>query len=254
MALLGSLAGGCAAIPDRIVEPQFHNPFPQLHRVAVLPFFNQSAEPTVDGDAVAIAYYNELQQIPGFEVMPVGEFPGTYGWGYDVVHFFAPTRLYGTPDDMRAFVDAAHAARLGVILDVVYNHFGPTGNYTGRFSETYVSKKRSTEWGESINFDGESAQSVREFVTSNAACWIREFHLDGLRYLQPILPAAPTTIIHGRQDEVVAIEHSREYTAHFPDQVHLVEVDADHQLSDQLAFIWQQVQSFLLSDNEPPSD
>src|SRR5690349_19086358 len=72
VALLGGVGGGCAALPDRIVEPQFHNPFPQLHRVAVLPFFNQSAEPTVDGDAVAIAYFNELQQVPGFEVMPVG--------------------------------------------------------------------------------------------------------------------------------------------------------------------------------------
>ena len=72
IALLCSMASGCAALPDRIVEPQFHNPFPQLHRVAVLPFFNQSAEPTVDGEAVAIAYYNELQQISGFEVMPVG--------------------------------------------------------------------------------------------------------------------------------------------------------------------------------------
>lgn len=72
LALLCSAAAGCAALPDRIVEPQFHNPFPQIYRVAVLPFFNQSAEPTVDGDAVAIAYYNELQTIPGFEVMPVG--------------------------------------------------------------------------------------------------------------------------------------------------------------------------------------
>lgn len=70
--LLCGTFGGCAAFPDRIVEPQFHNPFPQLYRVAVLPFFNQSAEPTVDGEAVAIAYFNELQQIPGFEVMPVG--------------------------------------------------------------------------------------------------------------------------------------------------------------------------------------
>ncbi|MCL4299618.1 MAG: esterase [Anaerolineae bacterium] len=81
-----------------------------------------------------------------------------------------------------------------------------------------------------------------------------DFHLDGLRYLQPVPPAAPTIIVHGRQDEVVAIEHSRAYAAHFPDQVHLVEVDADHQLSDQLAFIWQQVQSFLLSGDEPSPD
>ncbi len=81
-----------------------------------------------------------------------------------------------------------------------------------------------------------------------------DFHLDGLYYLQSVPPATPTTIIHGRQDEVVAIEHSQEYAAHFPDQVHLDEVDADHQLSDQLAFIWQQVQSFLLSGDECPPD
>lgn len=81
-----------------------------------------------------------------------------------------------------------------------------------------------------------------------------DFHLDGLRYLQPVPPAAPTTLIHGRQDEMVAIEHSRAYAAHFPDQVHLVEVVADHQLADQLAFIWQQVQSFLLPDNESLPD
>src|SRR5438132_11857234 len=71
-ALLCALSSGCMAIPDRILEPQFHNPFPQIYRVAVLPFFNQSAEPTVDGEAVAMAYYNELQNIPGFEVLPVG--------------------------------------------------------------------------------------------------------------------------------------------------------------------------------------
>src|SRR6184192_1976292 len=71
-ALLCALSSGCMAIPDRILEPQFHNPFPQIYRVAVLPFYNQSSEPTVDGEAVAMAYYNELQEIPGFEVMPVG--------------------------------------------------------------------------------------------------------------------------------------------------------------------------------------
>src|SRR5438094_5399360 len=71
-ALLCAASSGCLALPDRILEPQFHNPFPQIYRIAVLPFFNQSADPTVDGDAVAMAYYNELQAIPGFEVMPVG--------------------------------------------------------------------------------------------------------------------------------------------------------------------------------------
>jgi maltooligosyltrehalose trehalohydrolase len=115
------------------------------------------------------------------EVMPVAEFQGEYGWGYDGVYWYAPTRLYGNPDDFRAFVDHAHALGVGVILDVVYNHFGPTGNYLHAFSPHYVSKKHATDWGEAINFDGPEAEPVRTFVAANAAHWIREYHLDGLR-------------------------------------------------------------------------
>ena len=115
------------------------------------------------------------------EVMPVAEFPGRFGWGYDGVDLFAPFHGYGTPDDFRAFVDRAHAIGLGVILDVVYNHIGPDGNYLTQFSEDYFSRKHKTEWGDAINFDGESARFVREFVTSNVRHWIAEYHLDGLR-------------------------------------------------------------------------
>jgi maltooligosyltrehalose trehalohydrolase len=115
------------------------------------------------------------------EVMPVAEFHGEFGWGYDGVYWYAPTHLYGKPDDFRAFVDQAHQFGLGVILDVVYNHFGPTGNYLSAFSPHYVSKRHGTEWGEALNFDGEHAAPVRQFVTSNAAHWIREYRLDGLR-------------------------------------------------------------------------
>ena len=114
------------------------------------------------------------------EVMPVAEFQGRFGWGYDGVDLFAPTRLYGSPDDFRQFVDLAHQHGLGVILDVVYNHFGPTGNYLGQFSADYLSH-RGTDWGNAINFDGPNCQSVREFFIANAGCWIDEFHLDGLR-------------------------------------------------------------------------
>src|SRR5262249_50833626 len=88
------------------------------------------------------------------EVMPVAEFPGRFGWGYDGVNWFAPSHLYGTPDDFRDFVDRAHAGGLGVILDVVYNHFGPDGNYLRQFSAHYFSD-RHTEWGEAINYDGD---------------------------------------------------------------------------------------------------
>src|SRR5436190_1560572 len=104
-----------------------------------------------------------------------------FGWGYDGVDLWAPSHLYGTPDDFRAFVDAAHAIGLGVILDVVYNHFGPDGNYVSRFSPSYFTKKYVNEWGEAINYDGDDAGGVREFVAENAAYWIEEFHLDGLR-------------------------------------------------------------------------
>jgi maltooligosyltrehalose trehalohydrolase len=115
------------------------------------------------------------------EIMPIADFPGRFGWGYDGVNLFAPTRLYGTPDDCRRFVDRAHALGLAVILDVVYNHLGPDGNYLVRFSPEYFSSRYTTDWGEAINFDDERAGPVREFFLANAGYWIDEFHLDGLR-------------------------------------------------------------------------
>ena len=114
------------------------------------------------------------------EVMPVADFAGRFGWGYDGVNMFAPSHLYGTPDDFRALVDAAHRLELGVILDVVYNHFGPDGNYLNAFSSRYTSGQ-ATEWGDALNFDGPGCGPVREFFITNARYWIEEFHLDGLR-------------------------------------------------------------------------
>jgi len=119
--------------------------------------------------------------ISAIEVMPVAEFAGSFGWGYDGVDLFAPTRNYGAPDDFRAFVDAAHRCRIGVLLDVVYNHVGPDGNYLRKFSEGYFTADHQTDWGEAINFYGRHSVPVREFYTANAAYWIKEFHLDGLR-------------------------------------------------------------------------
>ncbi|HEX3314727.1 MAG TPA: alpha-amylase family glycosyl hydrolase, partial [Gemmataceae bacterium] len=115
------------------------------------------------------------------ELMPVADFPGNFGWGYDGVNFFAPTRLYGAPDDMRAFVDKAHAVGIAVILDVVYNHFGPDGNYLKSFAKSYFSEKYKNEWGEALNYDGPDSAPCREFMIANAGYWIDEFHLDGLR-------------------------------------------------------------------------
>jgi maltooligosyltrehalose trehalohydrolase len=131
------------------------------------------------------------------EVMPVAEFPGRFGWGYDGVDLFAPTRLYGEPDDFRRFVDRAHAAGLGVILDVVYNHFGPDGNYLKQFAEHYFTDRYKNEWGEAINFDGAHSGPVREFFLANAGYWIDEFHLDGLRLdaTQQMFDSSPENIL-----------------------------------------------------------
>ena len=130
------------------------------------------------------------------EMMPVADFAGQYGWGYDGVNLFAPTRLYGRPDDLRAFVDTAHQLGLGVILDVVYNHFGPSGNYMGRFSSRYFTSRYENEWGDAINFD-DDAVPVRAFMASNAAYWIREFHFDGLRLdaTQQVFDASPRHVL-----------------------------------------------------------
>ncbi|MGA7411758.1 MAG: malto-oligosyltrehalose trehalohydrolase [Bryobacteraceae bacterium] len=133
--------------------------------------------------ASAVEHLSQLAElgITVLEVMPVAEFPGRFGWGYDGVHLFAPSRLYGQPDDFRRFVNEAHALGLGVILDIVYNHFGPDGNYLAQFYPNFFSPSHTTDWGEAINFDGEGCASVREFFLSNVRYWIEEFHLDGFR-------------------------------------------------------------------------
>ena len=116
------------------------------------------------------------------EMMPVADFPGRFGWGYDGVDLFAPSHLYGTPDDLRAFVDRAHSLGLGVILDVVYNHFGPDGNYLSAFSDDYLIRGNENEWGDSINFDDRNSGPVREFFVTNGCYWVEEFHFDGFRF------------------------------------------------------------------------
>ena len=115
------------------------------------------------------------------ELMPLADFPGRFGWGYDGVNLFAPTRLYGRPDDLRRFVDQAHALGLAVLLDVVYNHLGPDGNYLASYSRAYMGGSHATEWGEALNFDGPSSGPVRELFIANAGYWIDEYHFDGLR-------------------------------------------------------------------------
>jgi maltooligosyltrehalose trehalohydrolase len=134
--------------------------------------------------AAIVQQFAELARIgiTMIELMPVADFPGRFGWGYDGVSMFAPTRLYGQPDDLRRFVDEAHRAGLAVILDVVYNHFGNVDNYLGEFSDNFRSKRYKNEWAAAINFDDADSKPVREFFEANARYWIEEFHFDGYRY------------------------------------------------------------------------
>ncbi len=131
------------------------------------------------------------------EMMPVADFAGDFGWGYDGVNLFAPTRLYGSPDDLRAFIDTAHAHGLGVILDVVYNHLGPEGNYLRVFAEDYFTDRYENDWGDALNFDGPNSAAVREFFLTNARYWIEEFHFDGFRFdaTQNICDESPEYIV-----------------------------------------------------------
>ncbi len=130
----------------------------------------------------AISQFPRLRDlgITVIECMPISEFSGKVGWGYDGVSLFAPFHHYGSPDDLRRMIDAAHQNGLGVILDVVYNHLGPEGNYLAKYSRNYFSRE-NTEWGDAINFDGEHSAPVREFFLANARHWISEYHFDGLR-------------------------------------------------------------------------
>lgn len=115
------------------------------------------------------------------QVMPLASFPGRFGWGYDGVLPFAPLPAYGTPDDFKHFVREAHRLNLAVMLDVVYNHFGPDGNYLGLYAPGFFTERHPTAWGAGINFDGEHSAPVREFFIHNALYWLYEFQLDGLR-------------------------------------------------------------------------
>jgi maltooligosyltrehalose trehalohydrolase len=139
------------------------------------------------------------------EVMPVAEFAGRFGWGYDGVFLFAPFHMYGTPDDARTFVDEAHRLGLAVILDVVYNHLGPVGNVLTRFSDWYFAE-HETEWGRGFNVDADHSAPVRAFMRANVEHWVREYHVDGLRFdaTQAIPDRSPEHIVneltrHARQ-------------------------------------------------------
>ncbi|MDD5250323.1 MAG: malto-oligosyltrehalose trehalohydrolase [Rhodocyclaceae bacterium] len=135
---------------------------------------------TFAGVAQRLDHLAELG-VTALELMPVAAFPGRRNWGYDGVLPFAPASCYGRPDELKALVDAAHARGLMVLLDVVYNHFGPEGNYLHAYAAPFFTGRHRTPWGEAIDFDGPASRTVRDFFMHNALYWLEEFHLDGLR-------------------------------------------------------------------------
>jgi len=143
-----------------------------------------------------IPYLKDLG-VDSLEIMPIGEFPGKFGWGYDGVCLFAPIALYGQPNDAKHFIDECHQVGIAVILDVIYNHVGPDGNYLPFFSPSYFTDRYKTDWGEPFNLDGPDAGPVREFFLANANYWISEFHFDGFRFdaTQQIFDASPKHLL-----------------------------------------------------------
>ena len=123
----------------------------------------------------------KLLGVTALEIMPVAAFPGTRNWGYDGVLQFAPAACYGTPSDLKALIDGAHALGMMVLLDVVYNHFGPEGNYLHAYCPEFFNPAHRTPWGAAINFDGDGSRTVRDFFVHNALYWIEEYRFDGLR-------------------------------------------------------------------------
>ncbi|HWG75410.1 MAG TPA: malto-oligosyltrehalose trehalohydrolase [Steroidobacteraceae bacterium] len=154
--------------------------------------------------------------VTGIELMPLADFPGQRDWGYDGTLPFAPDASYGRPEDLKALVDAAHARGLMVLLDVVYNHFGPEGNYLPLYAPQFFNERHHTPWGAAINFDAEGSATVREFFCANALYWLREFHFDGLRL------DAVHAILDDGQPHFLQTLGRRIRSARLPRQVHLV--------------------------------
>jgi len=134
---------------------------------------------TFDAAIERLDYLADLG-VTHLEMMPVAEFPGRYGWGYDGTALFAVTEKYGGPDGLKRFVNACHQRGLAVLLDVVYNHFGPVGNYTTKFGP-YLTGRHHTPWGDAVNFEDAGSDEVRRFFCDNALMWLRDYHIDGLR-------------------------------------------------------------------------
>ena len=140
-----------------------------------------SPEGTFAGVAARLDHLVELG-VSVIELLPIADFPGKRGWGYDGVLPYAPESAYGTPNELKSLIAAAHKRGIAVMLDVVYNHFGPEGNYLGMYAPQFFTERHHTPWGAAINFDGEHARPVRDFFINNTLYWLEEYHFDGLRF------------------------------------------------------------------------
>ena len=147
----------------------------------------------------AIGKLDDLKElgVNTIEFMPLADFPGRWNWGYDGVFLYAPSRAYGHPDDLRALIDAAHARGMFVVLDAVYNHLGPDGNYLGAYTKSYFNPAHKTPWGDALNFDGPHNAPVRQFFVGNVIYWTEEFRFDGFRLdaVHAILDESDTHIL-----------------------------------------------------------
>ncbi|AMJ59794.1 malto-oligosyltrehalose trehalohydrolase [Bosea sp. PAMC 26642] len=170
---------------------------------------------TFAGLAEKLEYLSDLG-ITALELLPIADFPGSRNWGYDGVLHYAPDHAYGTPDDLKALVDAAHHRGMMVFLDVVYNHFGPSGNYLPAYAKTFFTDRHETLWGAGINFDGDAADTVRDYFIHNSLYWLEEYHFDGLRF------DAVHAIADDSEKHFIA-ELGERIRVHLPDRhIHLV--------------------------------
>jgi maltooligosyltrehalose trehalohydrolase len=163
-------------------------------------------EGTFDSAIERLDHLRELG-VTHVELMPVNEFPGKHGWGYDGVDLYAPHHAYGGPEGLKRLVDACHNKRLALLLDVVYNHLGPVGNYLSRFGP-YFNENYHTPWGAAVNLDGPGSTEVRRFFCDNALMWLRDYHFDGLRLdaVHAFLDRSATHFLEQLAIEVDALE------------------------------------------------
>lgn len=180
---------------------------------------------TAQGNFAAVSekldYLVELG-VTAIELMPIADFPGNHNWGYDGAYLFAPDSRYGRPDDLKALIDGAHARGIMVFLDVVYNHFGPEGNYLHLYAPRFFSNKHGTPWGAAINYENDQSKWVREFIIHNALYWIEEYHLDGLR-----LDAVQTIFDNSQPDILTELAERIHQTFSHKQHIHLM-LENDH--------------------------